>query len=131
MFRSLRSDYLDESRQEFKDLVYRLGIRIFEKQSANDPAWFKLQNRSTEEAIMHAYLYELAHRVQLAQECPDSAKAVRFAVEEDALPMFRQWKVNGKISDTLYALNMQTIERLLSFRDAETSNLKKMEKHCA
>ena len=131
MFRSLRSFYLDESNQDFKRLVYRLGIRIFDRPSANDSAWLKLQNRTTEEAIMHAYLYELAHRVEISKQCPDSTEAIRYAVEKDALPMFKSWKSKGKISDALFELNTQTIDRLLAFEETETSTWKIPQQDCA
>ncbi len=131
MFRSLRSYYLDESNQDFKRLLCRLGIRIFERASANEPGWLTLQNRSTEEAIMHAYLYELAHRVQLAINCPDSSEAIRFAVEEDALPMFEGWKKNGKISAALFELNLLAINRLLAFDRTEAGSWNIPQKNCA
>jgi hypothetical protein len=114
MFRVINVFLKKRREQQFHCLSHRLGIRFFIREKANIYEWFRLHERSIEEAVMHAYLYEVAHRIQIADHHDFNLKAIKLAVEEDAIPLFRQWNARGKISNPLFNLNLNTLECMIT-----------------
>ena len=123
MIRLLKRYFRNGKEKTFRQLSRRLGIRVFEGNAASDRKWIWLQSQSAEEAVMHAYLYEVAHRIRIAGSHEASLEAIRYAAVNDAIPMFRNWFSKGRISREVYEINLETLNKMVSAENQDRKSV--------